>query len=753
MSGGKKNKSKLQGRQAVSNIRQGDKPAPKQRTARPVQKGGISGFLSRNLFQKVLFLLCFVVYGNGIYNGYALDDEFYTNSKEGGNKLTQKGWKGIPAIWHTRTFFNNDGSGYSWRPVVLTTFAIEAALFGEHPHISHFISVFLYGIILVLLFGILRKWFSTQGDWFSFFVCLIFLVHPLHTEVVDNIKCRDELLALLFSLLTIRSIWFQFDENRPKSHFSIRIFSQTFPPLAGPDPFPNRSRLSICLGKMQHLIIAPVFFGLGMLSKHTVIPFYATLPLALWFFTNANWKKIALYVLPLIAVGLFTVLLQKMLLPPQTRTFQQFENPLPTHPGILNLFATAFYVLAKYIWLHVIPYPLVYYYGYNYVPLATWSNPVSIFGLVAYGALGIIALRELKKKSIVGFGLLFYLINLAAYSNILEPAPGLMAERFVFDASLGFCIIAVWFIFRWMKTEPLNFKWGIAQFAQTRAVLIFLALIFTVRCWFRNEDWESKMTLYSHDIAFTHESAKANMLLGALVAKSAMQARLDASRLQNQRKNAEAKQKMDESASLFLEARSYYKKATEIADYYPTAWSNLGTTYFFVDEPKPALSYFLKAVKLNPKYGEGLFNTGMAYDKLENHDSAVWYLSACIRVDSTYVSAYEQLGRIQFSQDHDTAGTINLLHIAARKKPDSEAPWNSLANFYTQMKDTASAAGAMEMAAKINPANYDRMRNLAAYFYQHHNMEKYNYYTTLYNEQVRIAKKKAEDEGTNDQQR
>src|SRR6185436_19306690 len=36
-----------------------------------------------------------------------------------------------------------------------------------------------------------------------FAIALLWIAHPIHTEVVANIKSRDELLAFLFSILTM----------------------------------------------------------------------------------------------------------------------------------------------------------------------------------------------------------------------------------------------------------------------------------------------------------------------------------------------------------------------------------------------------------------------------------------------------------------------------------------------------------------------------------------------------------------------
>ncbi len=703
-------------------------------------KGGFSGFFKRNSFAAGLFIISFLVFANGIGNRYALDDEFYT---AGGNKLTQRGIKGIPKIFTSRTFYNNDGTGYSYRPVALATFAIETQFFGEDPQVSHFFNVLLYSLTIVLIFSILRKWFSTQGNWFSFFICLIFLVHPLHTEVVDNIKCRDELLALFFTFLSIHLIW---------RHIETK--------------------------KWIYLLLFPFCFWAGMLSKLTAVPFYFLIPLALWYFTEAKdwtWKnektkkwisfsiylgfciflivskkpvgvlitviamaliwfanakfwKIALYMAPLLFTVLVTVYFQKHNLEVDTRTYLKFENPLSGGVGFGQISSTAFYVVGRYLFLHFIPYPLVYYYGSYYIPTISWANPIAIISLIVHLALGIWALLELRKKSIIGFGLLFYLINIAAYSNFLRPAPGLMAERYTYAASLGFCIVIVSLIFRFMKVRAPEFKWKAPEFKKLRFVIVAIALLFSIRSVWRTEDWEDKKTLYGHDMEYLQESVKANMLYGALVSSEALRMNFQSRVSDGKGGAAIDKSKQDSAMSSFMEARIYYKRAAEMAPYYHTAWSNLGTAYFFTGDTKTALIYFKRGVAIKDDYAEGWFNVGMAFDKLEMKDSAVYAFQKSIKSDSAYISSYEQLSRIIMQKEQNPEKALALLRTGARKKPDSEIPWNNMANIYFQLNDTAMAATAMERAAEINPSNVQRLYNLAQYFGRHGDNEKYNFY-------------------------
>src|SRR5688500_15272080 len=96
----------------------------------------------KRTFLLLLVLFTFLVYGNSIRNGYALDDEFFTNN----HPLTSRGLEALPEIFGTHSMSHEDGASYSYRPVVLLSFAIEHQLFGEDPHISHFINVLIYAL-------------------------------------------------------------------------------------------------------------------------------------------------------------------------------------------------------------------------------------------------------------------------------------------------------------------------------------------------------------------------------------------------------------------------------------------------------------------------------------------------------------------------------------------------------------------------------------------------------------------------------
>lgn len=728
------------------------KPAPavKSSAARgqaPKPGSRIGSFFRRNRFAVILFCLCFLVFGNTIFNGYALDDEFYT---AGSNALTQKGLKGIPEIFTTRTFSNNDGTTYSYRPVAVTSFAIEIQFFGERAPVSHFFNVLLYALTLVVLFRLLRRWFTTQGDWFSFFVCLIFLVHPLHTEVVANIKCRDEILSFLFGMLALRFVW---DFVEGKSKWALGV--------------------------------AALMFLLSMLSKSTSIIFFALIPVTVWYWSDKKWWAGLLYLAPLLLLLFLAKTGQNAVLPEMKRDLQSFENPMKDMSQS-QVVATAFYCIGRYFWLHIIPFPLIFYYGLNEVPVGSWSNLITIAGIVLFLGLSALTLYEVRKKTLAGFGLLWFMGNVLMVSNIFGAAPGIMAERFVYSASLGFSIAAADYIFRAFKTLPADFEWKSKVYTNLKYVFVGIALVFSVRSIARNEAWQDKETLYRNDVELAPASAKINMLLASLLSSQAAEKNFNANKhfqqaqqlaaYSNQLKAANqpgsenymrsaslqqdsAKMLREQSYALFREARIYYTQATiEFPGYY-TAWSNLGTAYYFTKEYRSAIPYFKKAIEIKDTYSEAYFNLGMSYEQLAKKDSggynqdlldsSFYFFETGLKKDSSYMNSAEQLSRMIYTYRHDSVMALNVLNKAANDNPKSPVPWNAMSSIYFQCKDTANGVAALEMAAKLDPQNFNRLNNLSQYYFRVGNQEKGSYYKMLYDQEFAAFQQKQKFLGKN----
>ena len=145
--------------------------------------------------QLILIIACVICYGNTFFNDYSLDDDFAVTQ----NAFIQKGIAGIPDLLTHPYAVTNDKS-IDYRPVSGIILAIEQQFFRGNPHVSHLVNIVLFAFCVLLIFTILKKVFGLHHlhPVLPLMIALVFAVHPVHTEVVNSIKNRDEILSLSF---------------------------------------------------------------------------------------------------------------------------------------------------------------------------------------------------------------------------------------------------------------------------------------------------------------------------------------------------------------------------------------------------------------------------------------------------------------------------------------------------------------------------------------------------------------------------
>ncbi len=327
-------------------------------------------------FPYLLGLITFFVYLNSIQNGYNLDDELVTRN----HPLTSKG---LRAIWEiiTSPYYSDDmGYRYGYRPMVLLSFAIENHFFGESPHVGHFINLLIYMSIVVLAFKFLIKLFGIDYQYIAFFAMLIFAVHPVHTEVVNSLKNRDELLGLFFFFFSLSFL--------VKQNFNEK--------------------------KYLWFLLFCIFLIFSILSKKSSIPIFFCAPL---FFVN-NDKIETLHYFT------FSIILNFLV-----ATFGSDFNTILSVKLFLigGVFSISFFVLKnRTIWLKIIPESVKIKNSYSLLLIISFlllfifsifykSNEVLI---VAYVVLAIFIFLEKSKKEMVSFFVVFSLFISGFVFNI-----------------------------------------------------------------------------------------------------------------------------------------------------------------------------------------------------------------------------------------------------------------------------------------------------------------------------------------------
>ncbi|MCE2789600.1 MAG: glycosyltransferase family 39 protein [Saprospiraceae bacterium] len=414
--------------------------------------------------------------------GYVLDDKMVITD----NAYTKKGFSGIWEILTTESFEGYFGEkkelvqGNRYRPLSIVTFAMEYGIEGKlNPKLSHMINILLYALTSILLMMVLALLFRNQESkkwWFSlpFFAALLFVAHPVHTEAVANIKGRDEIMSMLFSLGALYSVL------RYTDHFG-----------------------------RGWLIAGMVSYFLGLLSKENAITFLALIPLTLWFFTANPWPAIKKSLLWL-GIMTFAYLILRFNTAGVPKLGQEM-NDLMNNPFLgMNAgerFGAIMYTLGKYIQLMVWPHPLSHdYYPYA-IPKESIFSLIPMASLILYGALLYFAVKGLKTRSVYAYSVWFWLITLSIVSNVVINLGTFMNERFIFMSSAGACIAFAWFL-----TEKFP-----SMVARGNVLSLLVVLGATVglaaKTYVRVPVWKDALSLNTAAVRVSTNSARANSFM------------------------------------------------------------------------------------------------------------------------------------------------------------------------------------------------------------------------------------------------
>jgi protein O-mannosyl-transferase len=541
-----------------------------------------NNFRRRKKIPVMLFVFSFLIGINTLNHSFTLDDEIYYS----GNKISQKGIAGMKEMFTrgSTSGFKETGKKDLYRPLVMLSFGIEKDLFNNNPRASHFIQIILYACACVILYSLLNIFFPSHHFLVPLLITLLFASHPVHTEVIASIKSRDELLAFLFSMLSLRQFVLIKKEN-----------------------------------PANKMLPGLLFLFCGLLSKESAVMMITVIPLTLYYFSSLPGKRIIYITLFSSGVLLLYFLMRIQAIPFSTITLQPnlIDNALMAARTNSQMLATNFVLLGMYFKLLFIPYPLSYDYSFNQVPVVSWNNFFAIAALIIYLLIFIYSIVATKKKNPVAFGILFFLLTLFLASNLIFKIDATIGLRFLFTPVLGFCIAIVFIVYKIFKIDP--HKNATMQENKNMIILFSVVIsVFTVLSILRNADWKDNFTLFSHDVEVSPNSTRIHSGLGFEYAMKAMQ-----SSSPNQR------------SEWLKNSINHYKRAVEIYPGHPDAWFNLGVAYFNLGEKENAMQSYWKAAEVNPQLKDPLKELGGIYYNDHRNDSALYYFRRVLTLDSS----------------------------------------------------------------------------------------------------------------------
>lgn len=478
----------------------------------------------------------------------------------------------------------------------------------------------------------------------AFWTSLIFVAHPIHTEVVANIKGADELWAALWALMTLL----------------IAMRYQSTGGIIG------------LLGTM-------VTLGLGLLSKEHVITFLAIVPLTLWYARPNNLVRsssirqlntfLAMFAIAagyiIYRIGVIGWTIGELSTELMNNPFLKYESGRLVPFSLSEHIASVAYGLYYDLRLLLIPHPLVHDYYPRQFDLIQWWHPLSLVGIICSAFFLGFGLFGMARRSIRAYAALFYCLSLSVTSNTFFPIGTHLSERFLFIPSIAFCLFIVWSLMD-------------SRFDVKRFIIPFLAaytVVLVILTVWRTPVWHDNFSLFMTDVETSSRSAKLqNAAAGVLLDKygrlSFEEAKPYLIKALNHVDTALAIHPLYKNAHLirgnalnllrrYDEALLSYEKVLEFDPDNTDARNNLFLTYRtgarYAGEQhndlNKAIAWLEKAQSLRPDDRETQRLIGVAYGKAERYEDALKIflkLSELYPNESTYfdllATTYHMLG-------------------------------------------------------------------------------------------------------------
>lgn len=628
----------------------------------------------------LFIIIAFLLYGNTIKNDYALDDEFVV---AGNNNIVQNGLKAIPKIFTSYHAKDEAGNEYEYRPIVKVSYALEIQLFRNNVHLHHFFNIIYYALCLIILFKMLMLLFENHNLETIVWIVVVFAFIPVHSEVVASLKNRDVMLGFIFINMALI--------------FFIRWMKEK---------------------KWIYYLLMLLSFGVALLSKLDSLPLIAIVPLIYFqkkeiYFSKQKYHWGAVVVFIIISMLFIHFGLEKLekhvLLNPQNkiRIMNYFENPLYFEKKFIYRVYALFNSLGFGVWLLLLPIKMSSYYGYDVI---------SVFHIDTYGYIGIMAfvllfflfIKEFRKKSLLWYGVMFFGIFISMFLNFVKPVPGIMADRFLFNASIGWSIIVIFIL------EFIRQKWVLKQkdfifsniqwWKQKNKILILLSIYFLMQSILiikRNNEWKYKLDLYAADVQKYPKSAKLHILYGSQIVIEYM--------------NKSGILKMEDSNKNLSIALNEFKTALKIDTTCSSCLNNIAFLMMnWLQDYHSSIPYLLRAYQIDSTRKEMLSNIAIAYFKTnKNKDTVELFAKKAILKDreKNYEIPYSILLEFYKREKLYDKGIV-FFEQQAKERPYSEYILSCIAQFALLKNDTSKAIDAYEKLLIVNPNNIEVIKYL-----------------------------------------
>ena len=367
----------------------------------------------------------------------------------------------------------------NWHPITLMSHMADVSLYGMWAGGHHITNVVFHVVNTLLLFYVM--FIMTRKRWMSAVVAVLFGVHPLHLDSVEQIAERKDVLSTFFGML---ALW----------GYARYVQSR----------------------RLINYMASLTFFLLGLMSK----PMLVTLPFVLLLldywplsrFGGAGFRpretvyRLVLEKAPFLALTLLSSIVTFIVQHHQGAVRSMVSYSLDAR------LANAMTSYMQYIVKTFFPVDLSFYYPHEGMPPA-WEI---VLAATALASVSIMAVRTAKTHPFFIVGWLWYLGTLVPVIGLVQVGSQSMADRYTYVPLIGIFIMMSWGALE-VRKKGVTGKKALALLAGIAITLLMMI------AWRQAGYWKNSNALFERAIAVTENNTAAHLNLGYVLAEKGKQ--------------------------------------------------------------------------------------------------------------------------------------------------------------------------------------------------------------------------------------
>lgn len=504
-----------------------------------------------------------------------------------------------PALYpqiFTADFFSPDRTSVKftlsyYRPVTLSTFAIEYQLWGLNPAGYRFVNILIHSLVCFMMFQIVMLLFKEEK--IALFSSLFFCIMPIHEGTINNIVGRADLLQALFLLVSLYQLLLYLEKERLGRYCASMGF------------------FILAILSREVALIFPLFAALACLAK------------------IKNKKNAALVSLPFFVIAGFYFLARYYFFP-------IISTGMGTYFSLQNI-AAWFNIFFEYTARFIFPWTLQ-----SLVSPAASRHLNAWFIWVFYILIFILPWVYLRFRKAIAFGffwVILAMLPLFIMEKLVVRLGPYFSECFLYFSAVGFSIMVGSLLFNVNKS-----------FAS--AVFLAFLVLYTGLGIRNNSFWASEERTLKRAVSlegsydylagmqllmkYEDNVPQIESLIGRLDSVSSKS--IWFKRLGNiYRRQGD-----------YPKAIGYFKKALELNTENVEAYNELAVSYLETGHSDIGIFRLEESLKIDPQYSETYRLLGIVFYRAKNFPLAVKYLKQAVFLDPDNKESWQHLAMAYF---------------------------------------------------------------------------------------------------------